>query len=200
VDSWTPSDNEVVCDYNLAIASEVAGLGFDELQFDYVRYPDGGELEKIYDARFTAITAFLARAEDLLGDRIALSADLFGRVMWPWNSKKIDPIGQSLEDMSPYLDFISPMVYPSHYYEQVYRDDPYRTIQDALVSGTERVDASYRPFLQAFDRYIPENMSMETYIDKQVQAAQDHGADGYLFWNPACEYEPLFRVLEPGLN
>ena len=199
-EEWTPADNAVVCDYNLAIAAEVAALGFDELQFDYVRYPDGGELETIYDARFEAITTFLADANDLLSDRIVLSADLFGRVMWPWNSKKIDPIGQSLEEMSPYLDFISPMVYPSHYYEQVYRDDPYRTIQDALVSGTERVDANYRPFLQAFDRHIPEGMSLETYIDKQVQAAQDHGADGYLFWNPSCEYKPLFRVLEPGLN
>ena len=199
-DSWAPSDSALVCNYNLAIADEVASLGFDELQFDYVRYPDGGELETIYDDRFAAITAFLAEAENLLGNRIVLSADVFGRVMWPWNSKKIDPIGQSLEDMAPYLDFISPMVYPSHYVEQVYRDDPYRTIQDALVSGTERVDANYRPFLQAFDRYIPDNMSMETYIDEQVQAAKDHGADGYLFWNPSCEYEPLFQVLEPGLN
>jgi len=43
-------------------------------------------------------------------------------------------------------------------------------------------------------------MSLETYIEEQVQAAQDYGADGYLFWHPACEYEPLFRVLEPGLN
>jgi len=114
-ESWAPCESEVVRDYNLAIASEVAGLGFDELQFDYIRYPDGGELEKVYDDRFAAITTFLAEAADLLGDRIPLSADLFGRVMWPWNSRQIDPIGQSLDDMAPYLDFISPMVYPSHY-------------------------------------------------------------------------------------
>lgn len=199
-ESWTPCESEVVRDYNLAIASEVAGLGFDELQFDYVRYPDGGELENVYEDRFAAITAFLSEAQELLADRISLSADLFGRVMWPWNSRRIDPIGQSLDDMAPYLDFISPMVYPSHYFEQVYRDDPYRTVQDALVSGNTRVDASFRPFLQAFDRHVPDNMSLETYIDEQIRAAQDHGADGYLFWHPACEYEPLFRVLEPGLN
>ncbi|MBU1048988.1 putative glycoside hydrolase [Candidatus Bipolaricaulota bacterium] len=199
-ESWVPGDNAVVCDYNLAIASEVADLGFDELQFDYVRYPDGGELDDIYDDRFAAITAFLAAATHQLGDRIQLSADLFGRVMWPWNSRRIDPIGQSLEDMAPYLDFVSPMVYPSHYYEQLYRDDPYRTVQDALVSGTNRVDANYRPFLQAFDRYIPAGMTLETYIREQIDAAKDHGADGYLFWHPACEYAPLFNVLEPGLN
>jgi hypothetical protein len=199
-DSWTPCDSRLVCNYNLAIASEVAGLGFDELQFDYVRYPDGGELENIYDDRFAAITTFLSEAHDCLGGQISLSADLFGRVMWPWNSRRIDPIGQSLDDVAPYLDFISPMVYPSHYIEQVYRDNPYRTVQDALVSGNTRVEASFRPFLQAFDRHVPDNMSLETYINEQVRAAQDHGADGYLFWHPACEYEPLFRVLEPTLN
>jgi hypothetical protein len=102
--------------------------------------------------------------------------------------------------MSPHLDFVSPMLYPSHYYEQEYRDDPYRTVQDALRSGDSRVDANFRPFLQAFDRYLPENMSLETYIEEQIRAAQDYGADGYLFWHPACEYEPLFRVLEPGLS
>jgi len=163
--SWVPADSRMVCDYNLAVASEVAGLGFDELQFDYIRYPDGGELKDIYEDRFTAIAAFLSEAHDLLGDRIPLSADLFGRVMWPWNSGKIDPIGQSLEDMAPYLDFISPMVYPSHYFEQ-----------------------------------LPDGMALETYINEQIQAAQDYGADGYLFWHPACEYEPLFRVLAPALN
>jgi hypothetical protein len=199
-ESWTPAHDNVVCDYNLAIATEVSKLGFDELQFDYVRYPDGGELESVYADRFAAITAFLDEAVECLGNRIPLSADLFGRVMWPWNSRRIDPIGQSLDDMAPHLDFISPMVYPSHYYEELYRDDPYRTVQDALVSGTKRVDANYRPFLQAFDRHIPEGMSLEAYIEEQVQAAQDYGADGYLFWHPACEYEPLFRVLEPGLK
>jgi len=199
-DSWVPADNRVARDYNLEIASEVAALGFDELQFDYIRYPDGGALESVYEDRFTAITTFLAEARDRLGDRIHLSADLFGRVMWPWNSSRIDPIGQSLDDMAPHLDFISPMVYPSHYFEQAYRDNPYRTVQDALTSGTTRVDASFRPFLQAFDRHLPDNMSMETYIDEQVRAAQEHGADGYLFWHPACQYEPLFRVLEPSLK
>jgi len=199
-DSWTPCDDRLVRDYNLEIAFEVAGLGFDELQFDYIRYPDGGRLDDIYEDRFAAITSFLSEAQDRLGDRIRLSADLFGRVMWPWNSRKIDPIGQSLDDMAPYLDFISPMVYPSHYFEQVYRDDPYRTVQDALISGISRVNGNFRPFLQAFDRHLPEDMSLEVYIDEQIRAAQDHGADGYLFWHPACEYEPLFRVLEPTLN
>ena len=196
-DPWIPCDNAVASEYNLAIASEVAELGFDELQFDYIRYPDGGELEAVYGDRFEAVGAFLSEAQQRIGNQIRLSSDVFGRVMWPWNSRKIDPIGQSLEEMAQYVDFISPMVYPSHYYEQLYRDDPYRTIQDALTSGHARVDTCFRPFLQAFDRFIPKGMTLEDYIAAQIQAAQDYGADGYLFWHPACEYEPLFRVLKP---
>jgi hypothetical protein len=198
--SWTPCHDQLTRDYNLDIASEVAALGFDELQFDYIRYPDSGALEEIYEDRYAAVSTFLAQARARLGDHLLLSADVFGRVMWPWNTRRIDPIGQSLEDMAPYLDFISPMLYPSHYYEQTYKDDPYLTIQDALRAGHARVDASVRPFLQAFDRYLPEGMSMETYIEQQIQAAQEHGADGYLFWHPACEYGPLFRVLEPSFK
>ena len=195
--SWVACDDRTVVEYNLDVAEEVMSLGFDELQFDYIRYPDGGELEAIYATRFAAVEAFLSAARRRLGADVVLSGDIFGRVMWAWNARRIDPIGQSLEDMAPYLDFVSPMVYPSHYYEQSYRDDPYRTVQDALTSGSGRVDAHFRPFLQAFDREIPESMTLEAYIDAQIRAAQAYGADGYLFWHPACEYETLFRVLEP---
>ncbi len=196
-DSWVPCDDARVIEYNLDLAEEVIALGFDELQLDYIRYPDGGALEAIYENRFVAVESFLAAVRQRLGEAVVVSGDIFGRVMWPWNTRRIDPIGQSLEGMAPYLDFISPMVYPSHYYEQTYRDDPYRTVQDALTSGSARVETSFRPFLQAFDREVPASMTLEEYIAAQIRAAQAYGADGYLFWHPACEYEPLFRVLQP---
>ena len=116
--------------------------------------------------------------------------------MWGWNEKRIDPIGQSLEAMSAHLDFISPMLYPSHYVEQAYRNDPYRTIRDGLESGHSRVEACFPPYLQAFEQAIPASMSLETYISAQIDAAGDRGADGVLFWHPACEYAPLYRVLD----
>ncbi len=198
-DAWVPGDHPVACEYNLAVAEEVAALGFDELQLDYIRYADVGALEPVYESRYEAITGFVAEVRHRLPVGMSLSADLFGRVLWPWNTRRVDPIGQSLEDLAPHLDHISPMVYPSHYHEQLYRDDPYRTVQDAMRSGTERVETSLRPFLQAFDRHLPEGMSLERYIDEQIKAARAHGADGYLFWHPACEYDPLFQVLEPCL-
>jgi hypothetical protein len=194
---WVSPEKEAVVSYNLAIAQEVASLGVDEIQFDYVRFPDGGQLAAAYADRYAAIDAFLAQAQRLLSGRVALSADVFGRVMWDWNKKRIDPIGQSLEDISAYLDCISPMLYPSHYSEQRYKDNPYLVVSQALDTGRSRVSTPFRPFLQAFQMAIPAGMSFEDYIRAQIRAAQEHGADGYLFWNPSCEYAPLFHVLTP---
>jgi len=193
---WVPVDHEVAVHYNLQIAEEVASFGFDELQFDYIRYADVGCLESLYEERYAAVDRFLAGAVARLGARITLSADIFGRVLWPWNERRIDPIGQSLEEMSGHLDYISPMVYPSHYAEQAYRDDPYQVVLDALRAGRDRVETSLRPFLQAFDMALPTGMSLETYIREQIRAAEQAGAEGYLFWHPACEYDALYRALD----
>jgi len=195
-ESWVPCTSQVACEYNLAVAEEVAEFGFDELQFDYIRFSDGGPLEDIYADRFHAVNEFLAEAAQRLSGKITLSADVFGRVLWPWNKRKIDPIGQSLEEMARYLDYISPMVYPSHYVEKVYQEDPYRVVQDAMVAGVDRTQTPIRPFLQAFDLKVPNSMGLETYIREQIRAAEEHGADGFLFWHPACEYDALFRVLD----
>lgn len=194
--AWVSPADETVVAYNLAIANEVADLGFDEIQFDYVRYPDGGALAPIYADRYEAIGRFFAAARELLSGRVLLSADLFGRVLWGWNAKSIDPIGQSLEGIGGYVDFISPMVYPSHYVEDYYKDDPYRVVTEGLAAGRARVRTPLRPFLQAFDLAVPGGMTLEDYIRAQIRAAEDAGADGYLFWNPSCDYGALYRALD----
>ncbi len=194
-DPWVRPDNPQAVEYNLAIAAEVAALGFDELQFDYLRFPDGEGLGTGYADRYAAVNRFLDAAREELAGRIMISADLFGRVMWNWNKKKIDPIGQSLEEIAARVDFVSPMLYPSHYNEPMYKDDPYRVVKEAMTAGKARVTTPLRPFLQAFDRDIPSGMSLEEYIRAQIQAARESGADGYLFWNPSCDYTALYRAL-----
>ncbi|MGB2983037.1 MAG: putative glycoside hydrolase [Candidatus Bipolaricaulia bacterium] len=194
-EDWIPADDETATAYNLAIAEEVATFGFDEIQFDYIRFEDDGELLAAYEERYEAVENFLAEASRRLAGRVALSADLFGRVLWPWNERRIDPIGQSLEGVCPHVDYVSPMLYPSHYVEETYQNDPYRVVMDALTGARERVVARFRPFLQAFDMRLPTNMALETYIKEQIRAANDAGADGYLFWHPACDYTALYNVL-----
>ncbi len=192
---WVSPADERVQEYNLAIAEEVASLGFDELQFDYIRWPDGGAYKPIYAERYEAIERFLQRAHERLHTKIALSADVFGRTLWAWNLKKIDPIGQHLETFSTFLDVLSPMVYPSHYETEELRSDPYGTVKRALESGLKR-QLRLRPFLQAFAMRIPDNMSYGRYIREQVRAVRELGLGSYLFWNPKGDYTALWSAFQ----
>jgi hypothetical protein len=192
---WVSPADERVQEYNLAIAEEVAMLGFDEIQFDYVRWPDGGAYQPIYAERYAAIERFLQRAHRELHKKIALSADVFGRTLWSWNLKKIDPIGQHLETFQHYVNVLSPMIYPSHYETEALRADPYGTIKKALSAGQKR-GLSLRPFLQAFEMRIPATMTYTQYIQAQLRAAHELGIESYLFWNPRGDYAGLWQALE----
>ncbi len=191
---WVSPADERVQEYNLAIAAEVAAAGFDELQFDYIRWPDGGAYQPIYGERYAAIERFLQRVYRRLHTQIRLSADVFGRTLWAWNLKKIDPIGQHLETFSKFLDVLSPMVYPSHYETEELRSDPYGTVKKALESGLKR-QLRLRPFLQAFEMRIPSHLSYAQYIQAQVHATRAMGITSYLFWNPKGDYSALWRAL-----
>jgi hypothetical protein len=193
--TWVSATDSRAIQYNLAIAEEVATLGFDEIQFDYVRFPDDGKMKPIYSTRYDAIARFIEQVRAKLGNKIHLSADVFGRTLWSWNMKKVDPIGQHLESLDPYLDYLSPMIYPSHYETDKLRGDPYGTIKLALQAGLKR-ELKLRPFLQAFDMKIPGTMTYEQYIAAQIRATRELGFDGYLFWNPEANYTTLWKVLK----
>jgi len=194
---WVSPADERVWEYNLAIAEEVASLGFDEIQFDYIRWPDGGAYKPIYTERYEAIEKFLRRVSERLRGKIRLSADVFGRTLWAWNLKKIDPIGQHLETCDKFFDALSPMVYPSHYETEGLRSDPYGTIKKALESGLKR-HLKLRPFLQAFEMRIPSHLRYGEYIRAQIRAAHELGMHGYLFWNPRGDYTALWSALAGG--
>lgn len=186
----SPSDARVV-KYNLALAREALSLGFDELQFDYVRFPDDGNLGRSYEDRYASIKEFLKLARERLNGRISI--DVFGRTLWEWNKKRIDPIGQHLEELAPYVDLITPMVYPSHF-ERGLREKPYETVKRSLEKGLER-GLRLRPFLQAFELHIPAGMSYYDYIRVQLRAVEELGIKSYLFWNPRSDYAKLFVAL-----
>lgn len=192
---WVPPTNPAALDYNVSIAREVAASGVDELQFDYIRYPDGGSYEPIYEDRYRAIKSFLETIDDAAGDEIHLSADVYGRTLRSWNRNRVDPIGQNLEAMMPHVDALSPMVYPSHYESERYWHAPYETVHAELERGLER-GLTMRPFLQAFDRHRPPGMSQSTYIAEQIRAVRDLNLNGYLFWNPEGDYADLWQALD----
>lgn len=190
---WVLPTVEVAVAYNLAVAQEVARLGVDEIQFDYARFPDDGPIGLDYSARCEAVEAFLARAKGVL--TLLISVDLFGRVLWPWNAQRIDPIGQHLEGIARHVDVISPMLYPSHFVEEELKADPYGTVFRTMNLGKARVQGPLRPYLQAFSLAIPAGMSLPEYILAQILAARATQADGYLFWNPRGDYTALWEAL-----
>ena len=189
-----PSDSKSR-EYILNIALEACLLGFDEIQFDYIRYPDTSYQGLVYDEesnsenRTKNINSFLQNATDLLHDNGCLaSADIFGYVL---NAKSDNGIGQYLETIVNTVDFISPMVYPSHYSKGSFgysypNNFPYEIVTAALNDGLLRgvKEKNLRPFLQGF-WHSSEDVRLN------IKAAEDKGLD-WIIWNNSSVYQEDF--------
>jgi len=207
--AWVDAYNDSVWIYAADLAEEAIGMGFSEVQFDYVRFPDEPkEMMKsaVFNARREGETTRngVARNLRLLRDRMhaidsPLTIDVFGMTA----STSVDlGIGQVWEDLVTTADVVLPMVYPSHYYHSFYgisypNGEPYRVVKHALEDALEKneklgVDTEIRPFLQAFTlrkpRYTP------WYIREQIRAAEDLGIESWVLWNARGVYDPeIFR-------
>lgn len=199
--AWLDPANPEVWDYIIKIGREAEKVGFDELNFDYIRFPSDGKLENArYDfwdektPKAEVIKSFFAYLYDNLKDLpIPLSADLFGLTTIRTDDMNI---GQILENAIPYFDYISPMVYPSHYPSGFdgYKNPasrPYEVIIASLNRAVERLNAAsssplkLRPWLQDFDLGADYNAEM---IKKEKQAVYDAGLDSWLMWDPRNKY------------
>ena len=181
-----------VQEYIVNIALESCRLGFDEIQYDYIRYPDSNskymkfDTENNFENRTMNINSFLSKSRKLLHEEgCLLSADTFGFIL---TDKQDGGIGQNLETIVQNVDFISPMVYPSHYSTGSFgflnpNKYPYEVITAALTDALDRgVDKNkIRPFLQGF---WPSNED----IRNNIKAASDLGMD-WLIWNILSVYE-----------
>lgn len=194
-------------DYIVALSKKSYEIGFDELNFDYIRYPSDGNMKDIYypwseervlaDLRFgkaNVLKEFFAYLNDRLKDvGVVTSADLFGMSMT--NADGLN-IGQILEFAEPYFDYIAPMVYPSHYpkgfngYQNV-NAYPYEIIKFSMDRGVSRLRAAsstpekLRPWLQDFDYPVPYTEEM---VRVQIQATYDAGLDSWMLWDPSNQY------------
>ncbi|AZN43513.1 putative glycoside hydrolase [Paenibacillus albus] len=200
--------------YNAAIAKEAATIGFDEIQFDYVRFPDNGakvDREVQYSSsrggksKSQVIAQFLQEATGSVhaaGARV--SADVFGLVTSSANDMGI---GQSWRSISKAVDVISPMTYPSHYSTGMYgvkQPDlsPYAIIRHAMMdakhrnnlikgSGSDQTPAIIRPWLQSFTaKWVhPHQQYGAEQVNKQIQAAKEQGVHEFLLWSSNCKYD-----------
>lgn len=192
-------------DYNATLARELAEMGFDEVNLDYIRFPTDGDIEAIQwedepdeQERVNTINAFLRVMEQAVRSTPALlSGDVFGLVPTVYGSDM--GIGQIVEEMAPHLDLFCPMTYPATYWPgNMGVADPLRQPYDTVFRATQeavlRSEAPVRPWLQAYSwagvTYGPEM------LDAQIRAAEDAGAVGWIFWSASGKYETLFTYLE----
>ncbi|HEY7303796.1 MAG TPA: putative glycoside hydrolase [Bryobacteraceae bacterium] len=197
--AWTDPFHRTVWDYNIELAIEAAKEGFDEIQFDYVRFPDQKGLRfskpNTETNRRKAIVDFLTEARKrLLPFNVFLSADNFGYACWNLDDTGI---GQCFADVGPVVDYISPMLYPSSFQFGIPGlknplNDPYRIVFASLERAKQRTGFSattFRPWLQAFDDYAFDRRKFgKLQLEQQIKAAQDAGADGWLLWDPRNRY------------
>ena len=204
---WVDAFNPEVHAYNIEIAREAVSLGFAEVQWDYVRFPDAPQsymAEAVYPARdgrtmSQGIRSFMLKSRDELEPLEApITADVFGITTSAFRDVGI---GQLWEDMADVMDVLLPMVYPSHYPKGTWdfpvpNAAPYQIVHKALMHGVNRSKdipnaATIRPWLQAFDLgepdYTPE------YVRAQIDAVYDAGLTEWILWNPSARYsaEPL---------
>ncbi len=197
--AWSDPFRPEVWEYNLDIAEEAVRLGFDEIQFDYLRFPDEAGLvfskASTEKNRVGAITGFLSAARKRLEPyNVPIAADLFGYTLWNTDDTKI---GQRLEDMAPVLDYISPMLYPSAFQFGIpgYADPvahPYEIASLSLRLAQQRTGLSathFRPWLQAFRDYaFGHSHYGGEQIAAQIRAAEEFGSNGWMLWNPRNVY------------
>jgi hypothetical protein len=197
-----------VWEYNVQIAKEAAALGFKEIQFDYVRFPEGFEkkadilkYQRDERKRIEVVADFVKYArEELEPLGVRVSVDIFG---YAASVPAAEGIGQDFELISKYVDVICPMIYPSHYStgwfgSKVPDAAPYTTINGAMVDTHTKLEPLgdftplIRPWIQDFSAswvkgYIKYGKKE---IEDQIRALHDNGVEEFLLWNANNNYTP----------
>lgn len=206
---WMDPTHFGVWQYNATVMREAYNAGFDEVQFDYIRFPSDGNLDSIVYAKWDGKTpkefeiekffAYIARVARL--HKIPISADLFGLVCCMDNYDL--GIGQVLERALPHFDFISPMMYPSHYSAGFIGKAnpaayPYEVVKYSMERANEKIArfaasstaplAKLRPWIQDFDIGAEYDAKK---VMAQTAAAREGGAEGFLIWNARNVYTEL---------
>jgi hypothetical protein len=212
--TWVNPYANAIWEYNFRIAEESVRMGFGEVQFDYIRFPEPYKSlpaqvfpESNGRGKTEALAEFLVAAKkriDKLGVRT--TADIFGLVTTVGGALEI---GQRWEPMVKSVDVVLPMVYPSHYPRGSFgiprpNADPYNIIHTAISRARVRTEAMglkgerVRPWLQAFTLGPPKYGPAE--IEAQKKAVYDSGYESWVLWHPGSSYDIFVPALEKTLE
>ncbi|MEK7494013.1 MAG: putative glycoside hydrolase [Patescibacteria group bacterium] len=213
--AWVDPASEKGWDYVFDVSKRALDAGFDEINYDYIRFPTDGNLSAmVYPAwdeqipKHEVIKKFALRAREILKThepRMSLSIDIFG---YTFIQSHDLGIGQRLEDMIEAFDFVYPMVYPSHYSTGNFgftnpADHPYEVVKGTLESGLVKMGENatssahrIRPWLQSFNLGAMYTADM---MRAQIQGTRDglgEASSGWLLWDPKNQYNNARVYLE----
>ena len=210
--AWVDPAAESGWEYVFEVSKRALDIGFDEINYDYIRFPTDGNLDAMVypswneqqEPRHEVIKKFAMRAREVLKahkPRASLSIDIFG---YTFIQQHDLGIGQRLEDMIEAFDFVYPMVYPSHYSAGNFgfanpAEHPYEVVKGTLESGLSKMGESatssahrIRPWLQSFNLGAIYTSDM---MHAQIQGTRDGlgdppaGGSGWLLWDPKNQYD-----------
>ena len=210
---WVDPYNRALWEYNLGVAEELVRLGFDEIQFDYIRFPEPYKSlpKQVFPAsdgrsKPDLLAAFLKTARERLNKHgVRSTADVFGFVTTVHGPLEI---GQWWEKLAPVTDVLLPMSYPSHYPRGTWgipkpNAEPYQVMKISIDTARVRdrklgitAPEHIRPWLQAFNLGKPDYGAEQVQLQKQ--AVYDAGYDGWVLWHPGSKYEIFLPAIEKG--
>jgi hypothetical protein len=208
--TWVNPYNRDLWDYNIRVATDVTRLGFAEIQFDYIRFPEpyASLPKQVFPGakgvgKAETLAAFLLEARSRLAPlNVRTTADVFGLIT---TVRAPLEIGQQWEALAQAADVLLPMVYPSHYPHGAFgitrpNAAPYEIVKAAVTRAVERNVAlgirgeHVRPWLQAFSLGKPAYGNAE--LTAQLRAVSESGVHGWVMWNPASRYEVFREALK----
>jgi hypothetical protein len=211
--TWVNPYANAIWEYNFRVADEAIKMGFGEIQFDYIRFPEPYRSlppqvfpEQKGRTKPQVLAEFLSTARERFAKQgVRTTADIFGLVTTVGGALEV---GQKWEPISQSVDAVLPMVYPSHYPPGSFQlphpnADPYDVIHIAISRARERDEKlgikgeHVRPWLQAFSIGQPKYGPHE--IEEQKRAVYDSGYDGWVLWEPGTRYDKFIPALEKTL-
>ncbi len=195
--AWVDPFDKRSHDYAIRMAEEAAKVGYDEINFDYIRFPAKTGLiyskKSTQKSRVKAIESFLDEAKTRLRKYgVFISVDTYGNICW---AKDDNGIGQTVQSLAAHADYLAPMLYPSgfskgSFYFDYPSEHPYEVVFRSVKTIQDRIPSSrVRPWLQYFKDYTKRKKEYKrAEIQAQIKATEDVGANGWMMWSPSSKY------------
>ena len=196
--AWVDPYDKRSHDYTIRMAEEAAKVGFDEINFDYIRFPAKSGLvfskENTQENRVQAINTFLDSAKQRLQKYgVYISVDTYGNILW--TKKGDNNIGQTVKSLAEHADYLAPMLYPSGFARGSFGKEnpsshPFIVIYRSIKHIEDIIEPSrVRPWLQYFRDYAHTRMHYKKHeVNEQVRAAEKMDTNGWMMWSPSSKY------------